>query len=55
MLAWRVAAAAEAGASLITTETGKPLPDEDHPSYRNIVRSGFAIAYERANWAVAEQ
>jgi hypothetical protein len=47
----RVADARAAGASLITTETGKPLPGEEHPSYKNILRSGFAIAYERTNWS----
>ncbi len=50
LLARRIADASAAGARLITTETGKPLPGEDHPSYPNIVRSGFEIAYERANW-----
>jgi hypothetical protein len=51
LLARRVRDASEAGAALITTETGKPLPGEDHPSYRNIVRCGFTPAYERANWS----
>jgi len=52
LLARRIVEAADAGASLITTETGKPLPGEDHPSYRNIARSGFRIAYERVNWTL---
>ena len=50
LLARRIADASLAGATLLTTETGMPLPGEDHPSYRNIARSGFAVAYERANW-----
>ena len=53
LLARRIADASHAGATLITTETGKPLPGEDHPSYRNIARSGFTIAYERTNWTFA--
>jgi hypothetical protein len=50
LLARRIADASDPGATLLTAETGKPLPGEDHPSYRNILRSGFSIAYERANW-----
>jgi hypothetical protein len=53
LLARRLADAKLAGATLITTETGKPLAGEDHPSYRNILRSGFELAYERANWSFA--
>jgi hypothetical protein len=51
LLARRVRDATAMGATLITTETGKPLPDEDHPSYRNIIRCGFVPAYERTNWS----
>ena len=40
------------GVTLFATETGKPLPGESHPSYSNIQRAGFAIAYERANWTL---
>ena len=50
LLARRIADAANAGARVLTTETGKPLPGEQHPSYANILRAGFAVAYERANW-----
>jgi GNAT superfamily N-acetyltransferase len=50
LLQRRISDAIAAGAALITTETGKPLEGEDHPSYRNIVRSGFVPIYERANW-----
>jgi hypothetical protein len=50
LLRQRIADARTAGAALITTETGKPLEGEDHPSYRNIVRSGFVPIYERPNW-----
>jgi len=52
LLARRIADAAHAETTLITTETGRPLPGEDHPSFRNIVRAGFTIAYERANWTL---
>ena len=32
------------------TETGEETPDEPNPSYRNMVRSGFELAYPRHNW-----
>ena len=50
LLARRIAAAIEAGCDLISTETGIPLPDEGGPSFRNIQRAGFRIAYERPNY-----
>ena len=50
LLARRVRDAQEAGAHLVTTETGVPLDGEPAPSYANILRCGFRIAYERANW-----
>ena len=34
---------------LLTTETGI-LPGRPNPSLRNMRRSGFTLAYERANW-----
>ena len=40
------------GVRLFATETGKPLAGEPHPSFSNIQRAGFVIAYERANWTV---
>ena len=30
----------------------KPLPGVPHPSFSNILRAGFSIAYERANWTL---
>jgi hypothetical protein len=41
---------ASAGAELITTETGLPLEGEASPSYNNIQRAGFTLAYERPNF-----
>lgn len=52
LLAHRVADGLARGVRLFATETGKPLPGEPHPSFSNIQRAGFAIAYERANWTV---
>ena len=50
LLATRIKASLDAGADLITTETGVPLEGELAPSYRNIQRVGFRLAYERPNF-----
>lgn len=50
LLARRIADGLRLGVTSFATETGKPLPGEPHPSFSNIQRAGFAIAYERRNW-----
>jgi hypothetical protein len=50
LLAARIAAGREAGLVWLTTETGRPLPGEPAPSFRNITRAGFAEAYDRRNF-----
>jgi len=52
LLARRIADGVKQGVTLFATETGKPLAGEPHPSFSNIQRSGFAIAYERQNWTL---
>jgi hypothetical protein len=52
LLARRLVDGLERGVRWFATETGKPLPGEPHPSFSNIQRAGFAIAYERANWTL---
>jgi hypothetical protein len=52
LLARRITDGLAAGARWFATETGKPLPGEPHPSFSNIQRAGFGIAYERANWTL---
>lgn len=52
LLARRIADGLDSGARWFATETGKPLPGEPHPSFSNIRRAGFAVAYERANWTL---
>jgi hypothetical protein len=49
ILAARIEAAMDAGAKLISTETGIPHAGEAGPSFKNIQRSGFRVAYERPN------
>ena len=50
LLARRIADGASLGARTFVTETGVPLPGEAGPSYANIQRAGFEIAYLRPNW-----
>ncbi|KAB2911885.1 MAG: GNAT family N-acetyltransferase [Hyphomicrobiaceae bacterium] len=50
VLAARIQAAAHEGCTTLTTETGVPHPGESGPSYGNIQRAGFRIAYLRPNF-----
>ena len=52
LLAARVAAAADAGCSVVVTETGEPVDGRPNGSYRNIVRAGFEPQYVRANYVL---
>ena len=45
----RINAAIAGGCTLLTTETGIPHGGEPAPSYANIQRAGFAVAYPRPN------
>jgi GNAT superfamily N-acetyltransferase len=49
LLAARIDAAIASGCTLLTTETGIPHGGEPSPSYANIERAGFTIAYPRPN------
>jgi hypothetical protein len=49
VLAGRIEAARREGAKILFTETGIPHEGEAGPSFKNIQRAGFRIAYERPN------
>jgi GNAT superfamily N-acetyltransferase len=51
LLAARVAAAAQAGCTVVATETGESVADEPNPSLANIRRAGFVQVCSRANFA----
>ncbi|WP_207479871.1 GNAT family N-acetyltransferase [Arenibaculum pallidiluteum] len=51
ILARRIADALEAGARILTTDTSVPKPGQTAPSYANILRAGFTVAYLRPNLA----
>jgi GNAT superfamily N-acetyltransferase len=50
MFARRLADARLLGCRLAITETGEDTPEEPNPSYRNMLRVGFEVAYFRPNW-----
>jgi GNAT superfamily N-acetyltransferase len=50
MFARRLRDAREAGCRFAVVETGKDTPEDPNPSYRNMVRAGFELAYLRHNW-----
>jgi Acetyltransferase (GNAT) domain len=53
LMARRIADAVTGGCKLIATETGVALPGEPNPSYANMLRCGFEVAYLRDNWRPA--
>ena len=50
MFARRIADARDQGCRIVVSETGEDTPDEPNPSYRNMLRLGFRLAYLRPNW-----
>lgn len=46
----RVQAAIDAGAELIFTEAAEDLPNKPNPSFHNMLRAGFSLAYVRENY-----
>lgn len=50
MFAQRIRDAVDLGCKWIITETGEETPEHPNPSYRNMVRMGFELAYKRRNY-----
>ena len=50
MFARRLRDARDAGCRLAITETGEETEENPNPSYRNMLRAGFQLAYARRNW-----
>jgi hypothetical protein len=55
LFAARIARAAELGLTRLVTETGAPRDGQPGPSYRNMLRAGFEVVYERPNYALAPE
>ena len=53
LLARRVADASAMGCSHVITETSEQLPNRPNPSFRNMLRAGFAVVYHRPNYMLA--
>lgn len=53
LVAARIEAARARGATALSVETSAP-GDEPGPSYRNVIRAGFADAYVRPHWRSPE-
>ena len=55
LIARRIADANAQGCTLLSVETAEPTETRDAPSYRNVTRLGFEVAYKRANWLWARK
>jgi len=55
MFARRLQDARDAGCRLAITETGEESADDPNPSYHNMLRAGFQLAYARRNWVRRRQ
>jgi len=50
LMARRIHDAAQLGCRWVITETSEDLPDHPNPSYHNMLRAGFSLAYQRPNY-----
>ena len=50
LMARRIRDAAELGCRWVVTETGEDAPAHPNPSYHNMLRTGFVLAYQRPNY-----
>lgn len=49
----RIKDAVELGCRWLVTETGEDLPEHPNPSFHNMLRTGFELAYQRPNFIFA--
>jgi hypothetical protein len=50
LMAQRIRDAAGDGCVWVVTETGEDLPHQPNPSFHNMLRTGFVLAYRRPNY-----
>jgi hypothetical protein len=50
LINYRSRKAIEAGCKFLVTETAEDTPEKPSPSFRNMIKSGFELAYIRPNW-----
>lgn len=53
IIARSILASAEAGCDWVIAETDEDTPSHPNPSYHNMLRTGFSLAYQRANYIFA--
>jgi len=54
IMARRIRDAAQLGCAYVHTETAAETPDKPNPSYRNMIATGFDLAYLRPNYTPIE-
>jgi hypothetical protein len=54
LMAQRIRDGIELGCRWLITETGEDTPDHPNPSYHNMVRTGFELAYQRPNYIISQ-
>ena len=50
LMARRIRDAAALGCRWVITETGEDVPQQPNPSFHNMLRTGFQLAYQRPNY-----
>ena len=55
LMAHRINDARELGCKWLITETGKDRADKPNPSFHNMIRTGFKVAYNRPNYMPPKQ
>jgi GNAT superfamily N-acetyltransferase len=50
LMAQRIRDGVAAGCRWLITETGEDTPQQPNPSYHNMLRTGFKLAYQRSNY-----
>ena len=54
LMARRIRDGADLGCRWLVTETGEDTPHHPNPSYHNMLRTGFSLAYRRPNYIAQE-
>jgi hypothetical protein len=50
LMARRICDGGKLGCEWLITETGQERPDKPNPSFHNMLRTGFKVAYDRPNY-----
>jgi hypothetical protein len=50
LIARRIRDGSKLGCKMFVAETGKDVPEKRNPSFHNMIRTGFVVAYDRPNY-----